>query len=61
MGLTRALKIVKEGISLCREKHKPVVFHIEEITQTLRAQLQAVRTNDTKAPSVSSGARFRSH
>ncbi len=29
------VKIVKEGISLCREKHKPVVFHIEEITQPL--------------------------
>lgn len=29
------IKTFKEGISLCREKHKPVVFHIEEITQPL--------------------------
>jgi len=29
------VKIIKEGISLCRTKHKPVVFHIEEVTQPL--------------------------
>ncbi len=29
------VKTIKEGIELCRTNHKPVVFHIEEITQPL--------------------------
>jgi len=28
-------KKIKEGIDICREKHIPVVFHIEEVTQPL--------------------------
>lgn len=27
------IKLYEEGIALCREKHVPVVFHIEEVTQ----------------------------
>ncbi len=29
------LKLYKEGIEICRRDHKPVVFHIEEVTQPL--------------------------
>lgn len=27
------IKLYKEGIAICREKHVPVLFHIEEVTQ----------------------------
>jgi pyruvate/2-oxoglutarate/acetoin dehydrogenase E1 component/TPP-dependent pyruvate/acetoin dehydrogenase alpha subunit len=29
------IKIFKQGISLCRQKHVPVIFHITEVTQPL--------------------------
>lgn len=29
------LKLYEEGIAICRRDHKPVVFHIEEVTQPL--------------------------
>ena len=29
------IKLYEEGIEICRRKHKPVLFHIEEVTQPL--------------------------